>query len=69
MDILQELLKNKEELLVKLLEFMEGKETATKLKLDGISFNLGNTLVKLKGEVEITVVRQKAQQDKKKKRW
>mgnify|MGYP001607895463 CR=1 FL=1 len=68
MDILQELLKNKEELLVKVLEFMEGKETGTKLKLDGISFNIGNTAVKLKGEVEISLVRQKAS-EKKKKRW
>ncbi|GEM_PF-2073704 len=67
MDILQELLKNKEQLLLKALEFMEGKETGTKLKLDGIEFNLGNTTVKLTGEVEITLVRQKP--EKKKGKW
>ncbi len=68
MDILQELLKNKEQLLLKALDFMEGKETGTKLNLSGIEFNVGNTLVKLSGEVEITLVRQK-QEPKKKGRW
>ncbi len=68
MDLLQELLKNKEQMLLKVLEFMEGKETSTKLNLSGMQFNLGNTLVKLSGEVEITVARQK-QETKKKGRW
>ncbi|MBI4163442.1 MAG: hypothetical protein HY512_01150 [Candidatus Aenigmarchaeota archaeon] len=68
MDILQELLKNKEQMLLKVLDYMEGRETSTKLNLSGMQFNLGNTLVKLNGEVEITVVRQK-QEPKKKGRW
>lgn len=67
MDILEELLKNKEQLLLKALEFMEGKETATKLNLSGIQFSMGSTIVKLNGEVEITLVREKA--PKKKGRW
>ncbi|HLD57352.1 MAG TPA: hypothetical protein VJA47_03545 [archaeon] len=64
---MEELLKNKEQLLLKALEFMEGKETSTKLNLSGIQFSLGNTQVKLSGEVEITLVRQK--EGKKKGKW
>lgn len=65
MSLVDELLKNKEEILVKILQFMEGKEAATKLNLNGMQFTLGNMLVKLNGEVEVSVM--KTDQKKKKK--
>ena len=66
MALVDELLKNKEEILIKVLQFMEGKEATTKLKLDGMQFNVGTTLIKLNGEVDVTVVKQTASGKKKK---
>ncbi|HLD41923.1 MAG TPA: hypothetical protein VJB06_02720 [archaeon] len=65
MTLVDELLKNKEEILIKVLQFLEGKEATTKLNLDGMQFSLGGTLVKLNGEVEVTVVKQVASKKKK----
>ena len=66
MALVDELLKNKEEILIKVLQFLEGKEATTRLKLDGMNFNIGNTLVKLNGEIDITVVKQQSSGKKKK---
>lgn len=57
MSLVDELLKNKEELLIKVLQFMEGKEASTKINLDGLQFKVGNVIVKLKGEVEASVIK------------
>ena len=65
MTLVDELLKNKEEILIKVLQFLEGKEATTKLNLNGMQFSLGGTLVKLNGEVEVTVVKQVASKKKK----
>jgi len=59
MGIIEEILKNKEELLVKLLMFLEGKEAKTKINLDGIGFKVGETTVSLQGDVELTFVPKK----------
>ena len=56
MGFVEELLKNKEELLVKFLSIMEGKETSANVNLDGIKFDLGDTAIKVSGNVEFTVV-------------
>jgi len=66
MTLVDELLQNKEELLIKVLQFLEGKEATTKLKLDGIQFNIGSALVKLNGEIDVTVVKTEGNSKKKK---
>jgi len=45
---------------------LEGKEATTKLKLDGIQFNIGSALVKLNGEIDVTVVKTEGNNKKKK---
>ena len=54
--ILEEILKNKEELLIKLLDVLEGKEAKARVKLDGVEFKVGESTVKLEGTVEFTFV-------------
>jgi hypothetical protein len=56
MGIVEELLKNKEELLVKFLSLMEGKETKANVNLDGVKFKVGKTSVELNGNIMFTVV-------------
>ncbi len=55
MSIVEDLLKNKEEIFVKVLQFLGGEEATTKINLDGVKFDLGRFHVKLNGEVEVTV--------------
>ena len=52
----EEILKNKEELLIKFLEVMEGKEARAKVNLDGVKFKVGKTDILLNGSVEFTVI-------------
>ena len=56
MNILEEIVKNKEELIMKILQILEGKETKTKVSLDGVEFNVGNSKVSVNGDVEFTLV-------------
>ena len=56
MGIIEEILKNKEELLVKLLEIMEGKESRATVDLNDVEFHVGKSLVKLKGTLEFTFI-------------
>jgi len=56
MGILEEIIKNKEELLVKFMQVMEGKETGVKVNLDGVKFKIGDATVKLSGNVEFVFV-------------
>jgi hypothetical protein len=56
MSLIEEILKNKEELLVKFLEILEGKETRAKVSLDGVEFHVGKSAIKLNGSVEFTFV-------------
>jgi len=56
MGLLEEILKNKEEILVKLLEIMEGKESKAKVNLDDVEFHVGNSAVRLKGTIELTFI-------------
>lgn len=57
MSLVDELVKNKEELLLKALQFMEGKEASTKINLDDIKFTIGNLSIKFKGEIEVSVMK------------
>ena len=54
--MIEEILKNKEELLIKLLDVLEGKEAKAKVNLDGVEFNLGESKVRLEGTLEFTFV-------------
>ncbi len=56
MGMLEEILRNKEEILVKLLEILEGKESRTKINLNGVEFHIGNSLVRMGGSVDLTFV-------------
>jgi len=54
--LIEELLKNKEEILVSFLKILEGKEAKAKVRLDGIELKVGSTALKLDGEIEFTFV-------------
>ncbi len=56
MGVLEDIVKNKEELLIKILQILEGKETKTKVNLDGVEFNIGNSKVSVNGDIEFTIV-------------
>ena len=56
MGVFEEIVKNKEELFMKILQILEGKETKTRVNLDGVEFKLGNSKVKVNGNVEFTIV-------------
>ena len=56
MGVLEEILKNREELLIKLLEILEGRESRAKVNLDGVEFHVGKSLVRMKGNVEFAFV-------------
>jgi hypothetical protein len=56
MDVIEEIIKNKEELFLKLIKVMQGKQTEVKLNLDGVRFSVGDITLKLKGNVEVSVI-------------
>jgi len=57
--MIEELLGKNTELIAKILDIIEGKEVSTKLNLDGVTFNVGKTKIKLNGEVEFSFARKK----------
>ena len=56
MGIIEELLKNKEDLLINFFRIMEGKEAKTKVNLDGVKFQVGKTKVEISGNIELSFV-------------
>ena len=56
MGVLEEVLQNKEEILINFLKILEGKETKATVNLDGIEFKVGNSTVKMNGSVEFVFV-------------
>ena len=56
MGVIEEVIKNKEEILVALLKVLEGKESRARVNLDGVKFNVGKSSVKMEGEIEFTFV-------------
>lgn len=56
MGFIEEIIKNKEEILIKILQVVEGKETGVRVNLDGVKFKIGDTEVKLSGDVEFTFI-------------
>jgi len=59
MGLLEEILKNKEELLVKFLEILEGKEASARIDLSDVKFKLGHMTIELDGEVRFTLMPKK----------
>jgi hypothetical protein len=55
-DFIEEIIKNKEQFLLKILEILEGKETKTKINLNGIEFKIGTSKVKVNGTIELIIV-------------
>lgn len=55
MGVFEELIENKEDLIVKIMKILEGREATTKLNLDNIKFNVGESSVKVNGSLEISV--------------
>ena len=56
MGLIEELIKNKEELLIRFLQVIEGRETGVRVNLDGVKFKVGDATVRLKGDVEFTFI-------------
>lgn len=56
MGVVEEIIKNKEELLIKFLDVLSGKEATARVNLDGVKFNVGSAKVTLEGQVNFTVV-------------
>lgn len=54
MGVVEDLVKNKEEILLKLLSLIEGKEAKGRLKLDGVKLKLGKSEIKMDGAIELT---------------
>ncbi len=54
---LEEILKNKQELILKLLSVLQGHETTARVNLDGIQFEVSKGVkIKVNGQVEFTLV-------------
>lgn len=56
MGLMEDIIKNKEELVTKLLDVLQGKEATARVNLDGVKFNVGKVTIKLSGEVDFTFV-------------
>lgn len=56
MGIVEEIVKNKEELILNFLNVVSGKEASARVNLDGVAFNVGKSKVKLEGAVTFTLV-------------
>lgn len=59
MGTLDEILSGKGGTLAKLFDLMEGREVRTVLDLNDVQFRVGKNTIRLKGEIELTVVRPK----------
>ena len=53
-DVVGELLKNKEDFLIKILDVLEGREAKASINLEGVEFVLGQSKIKLGGKVEVS---------------
>ena len=56
MGVVEDIIKNKEELILKLLDVVSGKEATARVNLDGVAFNIGTSKGKMEGQVTFTLV-------------
>ncbi len=54
-NLMEALMKNKEELLIKFLQILEGKEAKGEVDLGGVSFKVGEANVELSGKINFSV--------------
>lgn len=57
--MIEDLFGKNSELIAKILDIIEGREVTTKINLDGVSFKIGKTNIKLSGEIEFSLARTK----------
>ena len=55
MGVFEEIIQNKDELIMKIIQILQGRETKTKINLDGVEFKLGEVGIKVDGKLEITI--------------
>jgi len=53
MSVLEEVLKNNSDLLVKIIDLMQGKEVKATVNLNGVEFKVGDSKVSLGGKIEL----------------
>lgn len=56
MGVIEEIIKNKEDILVAFLKVLEGKEARAKVSLNGVKFKAGKSAVKMEGEIIFTFI-------------
>ena len=56
MGVIEDILKNREEMIEKFLDVLSGKEATAKVNLDGVQFNIGKSRVRMEGEVRFTLI-------------
>ncbi len=56
MGFIEEILKNKEELVIKLFEILQGKEASASIDLSDVEFRIGKSAVKMDGQIKITLI-------------
>lgn len=54
-NVFEELIKNKEQLLMRILDIIEGREARTKVNLEDVELNVGNVSIKVNGSLEFVV--------------
>ena len=42
-----------EEFIMRILKFLEGKQTATKINLDGVELDIGDSKIKVDGKIDL----------------
>ena len=53
---LEQVLRNNEDLILRFLDVLSGRETKAKVNLDGISFKVGKTDIQVNGMVELSII-------------
>ncbi len=54
-NVLEELLRNRQDLLLKVVDILQGREAKARIDLNGVSFHLGETIVKMEGNIQFSV--------------
>jgi len=55
MGVFEEMIQNKDELIAKILQLLQGREAKTKINLDGVEFKIGDVALKVDGKIDITI--------------
>jgi len=58
-EAIEKFLQENSDVLIKILQILEGKSASARFKLDGVQFEIGDAAVELSGEVDLKFVPQK----------